>query len=166
MSKEDTTNVPTTNLPTPRGPAAGAIQPDPVLSDTQLTVVQALVSGKNVGESAALAGVNRATVFRWLKHDAVFQAAYNAWRRETIDAAQAQLLGMVADAISALRSAARAGNLRAALAILKSTGALTPPPIGSEDPAEVRQQIAAQQRARHAAGLPGLDPDLRKLMFG
>ncbi len=50
------------------------------MSPQQQVAIEQLVAGKSLVASATSAGVTRLTLYRWLKSDPVFTAAYNAWR--------------------------------------------------------------------------------------
>jgi hypothetical protein len=61
-------------------------EPGDGLSPTQETGLAALLTGATVTAAADAAGVDRATVHRWLKDDFTFLVAYNRGRRELHDA--------------------------------------------------------------------------------
>ena len=52
------------------------------LGQTQQTALAALKGGKSFPQAAEVAGVNRATVYRWVQADPHFRAAYNQWQQE------------------------------------------------------------------------------------
>lgn len=57
----------------------------PGLSTTQHKALMALVDGKSAIYAAAMAGVSRATVYRWSHHDPTFAAALNLCFRQQRD---------------------------------------------------------------------------------
>lgn len=65
------------------------------LSDTQMRALTALLSGKNVPESAQAAGVDPSTVRRWVREDTNFNEALAAGRREALWRA----MNVMADAV-------------------------------------------------------------------
>src|SRR5688572_2426603 len=75
------------------------------LTDEQQAALSALVSGQPVTAAAATAGVARTTLYRWLREDDAFAAAYNGRRAELRDAAHARLLGLADKALAALERA-------------------------------------------------------------
>jgi len=56
------------------------------LSKSQISVLEALLTGSTVTHAASEAGVARTTVHRWLRNDWVFKAELNRERREIRDA--------------------------------------------------------------------------------
>src|SRR5437899_2928013 len=54
------------------------------LSPAQQRAIARLTSGSTVAGAAEAAGVGRTTLYRWLKEDAAFIAAYNAWQRDVM----------------------------------------------------------------------------------
>jgi hypothetical protein len=117
------------------------------LTPPQRTAIQMLTSGKTAIDSALAAGVSRRTLYRWLKTDVNFQAAYNAWQHDAIATARGKVLALTDAAIDAVRRALVKGDAKTALVILKSTGILDRPEPGSTDPEEVqaRQAIAGER---------------------
>ena len=65
-----------------------AAEEEPTISAEQEQAIGLLGAGKSVAEAAEVMGVSRGTVHRWLREDAEFVAAYNAWRREVGRAAR------------------------------------------------------------------------------
>ena len=109
------------------------------LEPRQVLAVERLLAGDPVTTAAAAAGVDRSSVHRWLREDAVFRAAYNAARQDLFREVSSRLLGLASDALAAVEAAVRGGDARVAVAVLKGLGLLpgTAPTIGPEDPAEV-----------------------------
>src|SRR5207244_3791667 len=64
------------------------------LSPAQRTAIEKLTSGHTLVDSALAAGVNRTTLYRWLKNDATFLAAYNAWQQDAVATARGRMLGI------------------------------------------------------------------------
>ena len=110
---------------------------DAHLSPPQRRAIEKLTAGDTVIDAAKAAGVTRSTLHRWLKDNPHFAAAYNAWQEESIAIARGRLVALTGDAVGAVATAIRAGDSRAALAILKSMGLLDRPTPGSTDPAVV-----------------------------
>src|SRR5260221_559194 len=75
------------------------------LSPAQRTAIEKLTCGHTLVDSATAAGVNRTTLYRWLKSDAQFQAAYNAWQQDALATARARMLGLTDVALTSLGKA-------------------------------------------------------------
>ncbi len=127
-----------------------ALQQNATLPAQQARAVVGLLGGLSITEAAKVAGVNRATVHRWLKDDFSFQAAVNRGRRELREALQSRLMNLAEDAISCLEQAVQAGDGKTALALLKGLGFLGGKPISipSGDPDELRDQHEEQVARR------------------
>jgi hypothetical protein len=88
----------------------------------QRLVLAALMAGKKYGEAAQSAGVDRRTLYNWMRHDENFRAAMTLWRQELLAAARDRLTMGAVDAAEALCHAAGAGNVHAAMGLLKGIG--------------------------------------------
>ena len=66
------------------------------LSQKQQTALAELQRGATFLNAAQAAGVNRVTLYRWIKADPAFRAAYNAWEQAACESARARLV-MAAD---------------------------------------------------------------------
>jgi hypothetical protein len=75
------------------------------LTPPQRKAIEKLTAGHTVADSATAAGVNRCTLYRWLKHDPEFQAAYNAWQQDAIATARGRLLALTDTAVTAVGKA-------------------------------------------------------------
>jgi len=126
---------------------------DGELTPEQARALAALVGGATITAAGEAAGRDRTTVHRWLREDHGFQAVYNTARADLRREVEAQLDHIVQDAVEAVRGAVRSGDVRAALAVLKGTGVLSgaAPTIGAEDPAELAEEIEADEQERAAA---------------
>ena len=78
----------------------------------QQTALAALRAGSSFAKAAVEAGVNRATVYRWVQRDPAFRAAYNAWRAELVESANARLLKMTERAVEVIGEALETGDRR------------------------------------------------------
>jgi hypothetical protein len=118
------------------------------LGGEQRAALDLLCSGKTVAQTAELAGISRATVYRWLKSDAVFQAAYNQWHDQMRLSGRSRLLMLVEKAVGALEKALEAGEWRAAACLVKGLGLLSDREPGPTDPAEVALMARSEERRR------------------
>jgi hypothetical protein len=129
----------------------------PALEPRQALALEQLLAGASVTKAAEVAGVDRSSLHRWRREDPVFQAAYNAARRDLRGEVASRLQILAGAALEAVERAIRDGDARIALGVLKGLGLLTgnPPPIGPADPAEVAslRQVAVRHRERESAEL-------------
>ena len=110
------------------------------LSPPQRKAIELLTSGRTVIDAAQAAGVNRATLYRWLSGDAAFVAAYNAWQKDVLATTRGRLLALTDLAVTTVTKAMTHGDAKTAMKILKSMGALDTPTPGATDPEEIERQ--------------------------
>jgi AcrR family transcriptional regulator len=118
------------------------------LATDQRSALEQLLVGKSVPESAQSAGVSRTTVYRWLKDDAAFRAAYNQWKDELEETARTRLLMLSDVATNALRTALEKGDGKLALATLKAMGLASPSKERLTEPADVKQRNELDKKKR------------------
>ena len=116
----------------------------------QITALAALAAGDGVRDAAKSSGVGRTTVYKWLREDANFRAAFNAWKEELIESGRARLLKGSDAAIRTLLKAIAAGDARAAVALLKGTGMLGAQRPGLTDPAMINREMELDRRQQRA----------------
>jgi transposase-like protein len=138
-SKEASSPADADVIPEPFAPVSPAEAMSMALSPPQRLAIQMLTSGRTLVAAATAAGVNRTTLYRWLKGDPAFQAAYNAWQKDMRDTARGRILALSDLAINTVARAMTQGDTRAALRILQATGALNIDEPGSTDPTELRR---------------------------
>ncbi|MGD0387470.1 MAG: helix-turn-helix domain-containing protein [Tepidisphaeraceae bacterium] len=124
---------------------------DGELPEKQEAALDLLRMGITVAETARTTGVSRGTIYHWLRHDPVFQAAYNRWHDEMEKGAQSRLLMMTEKAMDALEKALEAGDARAALHLLKGMGMFRPREVGPTDPEQVRQTMEIEREKQKIA---------------
>ena len=102
---------------------------DDGLSPTQELALAALLAGKTVTAAAQQAGVDRSTVYRWLRnpYQPGFRLALERGRWELRQAVQARLLTLADKAADCLEVTLAQGDGKAALALLKGLGLLNGP---------------------------------------
>ena len=114
------------------------------LPQNQITALEALSAGATATEAAVRAGVNRTTVYRWLREDPVFVAKLNRSRLEQRQSIQAEIRGLAREALATLRSLLNDTNtpaavrLKTALSVLEGVGGIQPESIGATEPEKVR----------------------------
>jgi hypothetical protein len=118
------------------------------LSPGQRKAIELLTSGHTVVEAATAAGVGRATLYRWLKGDAQFVAAYNAWQADAIATARARLLAMTDLAVATVGKAMSRGDAKTAVAVLKAMGVMKRPNVGPVEVEEVKRVQDLEERKR------------------
>jgi hypothetical protein len=89
------------------------------LTPQQLAAIELLIAGRSDVEVAAKVGVTRETVNRWRNWNPLFVATLNEWRLDLWKATRERLRHLNAQALDVIEQHLRAGNLKAALALLK-----------------------------------------------
>jgi hypothetical protein len=125
-------------------------RPKPVTVE-QLNAIDILVTGASDAEVAKVVGVTRDTVNYWQNHNPVFMAelekARQSFMAQAIDALRAALL----KAVKVLVAAVEAGDLRAAIELLKTIGLhgaherFAP---GEMDAGKITERLALEQLCR------------------
>ena len=119
-------------LPPPQQVEALPVVPEfdagkqPALGANQLKALDAMVTGSNVVEAARIAGVGRATVFRWMRQNVLFKAALAAAQQRALASTRNKLISLTDMAAEVMRHRLAADDLRAAMAVLKSGGLMEP----------------------------------------
>jgi AcrR family transcriptional regulator len=131
----------------------------PPLGQEQLSVLEQILSGKTVKESAAMAGVSRNTVYRWLKSDPEFRAAYNRWHDEMEESSRSKLRMMTDLAAGTLRAGLEKGDARLALQLLKGLGLVRPEGERLLDAADVKMRAELDEKKRRV----GMKEESRKI---
>jgi hypothetical protein len=122
------------------------------LSPVMEQVVVALVAGSTVTKAAEAAGVDRTTVHRWLRDNWTFQAALNRARREFRDGVRSHLEKVAERAVQTVSEAVEAGDVRAALGVLKGLGFLAGhvTAVGLGDPEALRDEAESAREEAEA----------------
>jgi hypothetical protein len=105
-------------------------------------VLTALAAGTSAAKATKAAGVARTSLYRWLKTDPDFLAAYNVWQESTCAAARARLLAMVDPALNAVTKSIHDGNPELAYRLLRDLGLTRPP--RSDGPIDPQQAVVEQ----------------------
>ncbi len=123
------------------------------LTVAQENVIAALLTGKSMTAVAHHAGVHRDTIANWLRDDAAFLAAFHRARREQAEEHTMRLTALVSHALDVVEGAVAAGDVRAALTVLKGAGVLRgeQPPIGPDTAEEVQEEQDERLVARAQA---------------
>jgi hypothetical protein len=117
------------------------------ITTVQESAIAALLTGNTITEAAAAANIDRTTIHRWMRTDFSFQAALNRARKELRDALSAKLLGLANAAAETVEKSIVAGDVKAALGVLRGLGLLSgePEPIGSTDPKRLAAEAADEE---------------------
>lgn len=122
------------------------------LKPKQEVALVALREGQRLADAAQNAGVDRATLYRWIQNDAHFKAAYNLWQQEVTESARSRLLKLAEKAVDVVEQQLEGGNERVALHLLRHLGVMRRRRQGSTDPEVLDLQITlGQKRDRYNA---------------
>jgi AcrR family transcriptional regulator len=113
------------------------------IREEQRRALELMVSGTSIAETARRVGVDRTTIYYWLKKDAAFVAAYNQWKEILTASCQARFFAM-AERASATVEAAVESDPKLAWAVLKELKMMNQPPAvpsQSTDPEIVRRHM-------------------------
>ena len=114
------------------------------LRPEQAKALEMMVCGISVAETAREVGVDRTTIYLWLRKDPAFVAAYNEWRETLRASCQARLMAMAERAAGAVEQALERGDAKLGWAVLKEMKLASEPPAvpsQSTDPEVVRRHI-------------------------
>ena len=102
--------------------AAGPVE----LEAEKAAALELLKLGNSMAQTARGAGVSRVTLYRWLKSDPQFGAAYNQWLNELEESGRARLMMLTDKATFAVERALEAGDAKMAMQLLKGMGLIKP----------------------------------------
>ncbi len=114
----------------------------------QQVALESLLTGKSIAETARSAGVSRVAIYRWLKQDAAFQAAYNQWHDQLQESCRSRLQALTDKATDALEKALEAGDARTAMQLLKGMGMIKERASGPTDVEEVEHSLAVKEKRK------------------
>jgi len=127
----------------------------PILSQSQLTAVDLLVSGATVTATAEAIGAVRQTVSEWLNQNAEFKAALNRRRLELWNEQSDRLRGMLPKALDCVEAFLESGSgqdqLRAALGVLRMAGIGNLAKVGETEADVIRDNDMFSELARGLA---------------
>jgi len=129
----------------------GKSKPDPKaqpMSPEQELALAAIASGKSARAAAIDAGVHCGTLYRWLKDDPSFSAAYHTWQSERRESARARLMALTDNAVTVVTKAIDKEDIRTALTILKGLGVLTSITPGPTDADQLKRERDVAERRK------------------
>jgi hypothetical protein len=118
------------------------------LGAEQQRALSFLVEGKSLVEPSRICRISRQTLYRWMKEDAAFVAAYNRWCEQMHQSARSRLLGMADKATVAVERALENGDAKAALQLLRGLGVLKEQQAGSGDAGEMKSEMEWENHKR------------------
>lgn len=119
------------------------------LSSEQQKALLLLSSGEPIRVAAEAVGVNRGTVYRWMKSDPHFRAAYNAWQLEQRESCRTALHGCMMQAVKRIVERVRCDE-GLAFKVVREMGIFKGPLAMNIDPGQVEQEIEIEQMQEEA----------------
>ena len=125
----------------------------------QRIVLAEMMKGNSISTISQEQQLSRNTIYYWMRHDAAFIAAVNAWRRRARQEVGDQLLLLSTRAMNNVRRAVYDNNLQASLTVLKSQGLLTrrqrPKPRNKKSSAKLTPNVVMEHsRTTVAMAMP------------
>jgi len=119
------------------------------LTPVQVQALGLIAEGTSIPDVATKIGVNRATVYRWMKTDKYFRAGYNAWQLELRESCRLALYK------SAQKAAARIAvsveyDKELAWKLIRELGIFGKPQALSSDPDRIEKEIEIEQLEEQA----------------
>ena len=136
------------------------------LTAKQMQAINVLLMGKSITDTALMIGVSRETISRWKNSNPNFIAEFNKHQQENMDATTIRLRSLVHKAVDVIEDSLNAGNLKAAVELLKAINLYSKmPEISKEiDPEMIMiresENIAVSEAAK--ATFAGKPENLRK----
>jgi len=121
------------------------------LSVGQHAALAAIGGGASIAAAAEAAAVNRVTIYRWIKFDPIFRAAYNAWQHTIRESAAARLVRLADEAVDTVTKAVQKGDQKLAYALLKDLGLLRRTQQTATDPDLIKRQIQVERDEQEMA---------------
>jgi hypothetical protein len=118
------------------------------LGAEQQKALSFLVEGKSLVETSRICRISRQTLYRWMKEDAAFVAAYNRWCEQMHQSARSRLLGMADKATVAVERALENGDAKAALQLLRGLGVLKEHQTGSGNAEQLKGEMEWENHKR------------------
>jgi transposase-like protein len=116
------------------------------LPERQKAVLELICAGTSVAEAARKVEVTRQTIYRWIKCDPMFQAAYNQWHEEMEESSRSQLAMMTEAATAAVRQALERGDAKMGMQLLKGLGLIAPAKRRATDVDEIMRRKTLEEK--------------------
>jgi hypothetical protein len=124
--------------------AASARKLGEALPEEQRLALAIMTAGKPIREAAEAVGVHRGTVYRWIKSDPQFRAAYNARQLEQRESCRARLLRGAEDAVGRILECVGSDS-KLAFALAKELGFFKAPNSQAIDPKQAQHEIVLER---------------------
>jgi hypothetical protein len=131
-----------------KGTELAVVERKAVLPARQMRALKLLETGMSMTAAAESADVDRKTLYRWIKGNPTFAAAYHRWLNEQEDVGRARLAGAVDSAAELVVNAVGNGDVRTAMQLLKHLGMLRPMERRSTDPTEIERRRELDETKR------------------
>jgi hypothetical protein len=112
-------------------------------------VMESLMLGRSMKETAELVGVGRSTIYEWLKNDPAFRAAYNEWQNTVQHNARGRLLALTDIAIDTVANAVAKGDSKLGMELLTKMKMFDATPVDRPTNAgEAKQEMDLEEMRR------------------
>jgi hypothetical protein len=147
---------------------AGALPPRKLLrrlsgslSDEQQRALGLVTQGVSIREAGKQLGMHRGTIYRWLKTDPHFRAAYNAWQLEQQESCRAALMKAAEEAVTKVIENLRY-DPRLAWQVIKELGIVSRAKPLAVDPTRVEMEIALEDHEEESVLLRRIEKEVDK----
>jgi hypothetical protein len=131
-----------------KGTELAVVEGEGKLPARQKRALELLRTGMSMTEAAESAAVDRKTLYRWIKSNPIFAAAYHRWLNEQEETGRGRLAAAVDRAAALVVQAVDNGDVRTAMELLKNLGTLRPLERRSTDPTEIERRRALAETKR------------------
>jgi len=114
------------------------------LSAGQVQTLTLLMEGEQIREAAKKAGVGKTTLYRWIKEDPQFRAAFNAWELEQLELDRITLRRCGKKVVAKIERMIDMDE-KLALAVARELGLFKPQKYRAINPLQARYEIALEQ---------------------
>lgn len=131
------------------------------LSEEQQRALGLVTQGVSIREVGKQLGMHRGTIYRWLKTDPHFRAAYNAWQLEQQESCRAALMKAAEDAVKRVIGAIHVDH-KLAWQVIKELGILSRHRPLTTDPSRVEMEIALEDHEEESVLLRRIEKEVDK----
>jgi hypothetical protein len=131
------------------------------LSDEQQRALGLVTQGISIREAGQQLGMHRGTIYRWLKTDPHFRAAYNAWQLEQQESCRAALMKAAEKAVVRVVEAL-SNDQKLAWQVIKELGIVSRAKPLTADPSRVEMEIALEDHEEESVLLRRIEKEVDK----
>lgn len=131
------------------------------LSDEQQRALGMVTQGISIRDAGQQLGIHRGTIYRWLKTDPYFRAAYNAWQLEQKESCRAALVKAGEKAVTRVIEALSVDS-KLAWQVIKELGILSRDKPLIADPSRVEMEIALEDHEEESVLLRRIESEVDK----